>query len=91
MNSLQVMRIVKIPLASQEIMTGIRIGLSGGWISLIAAEMLGSNRGLGFSILMSANTFRFADIYSSIVIVALIGLAMNYGLFKIQAYIKRRF
>jgi ABC-type nitrate/sulfonate/bicarbonate transport system permease component len=65
-------------------MTGLRIGLSGGWISLIASEMLGGSKGLGYSILSYSQTFRFPEMYATILLIAFLGLAMNVILAAIQ-------
>lgn len=78
------LRYISFPLAMPSIMTGLRIGLSGGWISLVASEMLGSQRGLGYSILAYSQTFRFPEMYATIILIGLIGLGMNLILAAIQ-------
>lgn len=78
------LRYIKIPLASSTILTGLRIGLSGGWISLVAAEMLGSSRGLGYATLAYSQTFRFPEMYAIILTIALAGLGMNVLLSLVQ-------
>lgn len=75
---------ILIPLGLPVIMTGLRIGLSGGWISLVSAEMLGASSGLGYSILAYSQTFKFAEMYSIIIVIAMIGLFMNLILKWIQ-------
>jgi len=82
---LSLLRHVKLPLGLPTIMTGLRIGMSGGWISLVSAEMLGASAGLGYSILAYSQTFRFAKMYSIIVIIALLGLMMNVALAWLQS------
>ena len=56
-----------------DILTGIRIGVSGGWIGLVAAEMLGATRGLGYFPLCNAQSFQFERVYAAIITVAAIG------------------
>lgn len=73
----EILRFITIPLAMPLILTGLRIGLAGGWISLIAAEMLGSSAGLGYSILSYSQSFRFPDMYAIIIVIALLGLSMT--------------
>ncbi|MBN2005799.1 MAG: ABC transporter permease [Anaerolineae bacterium] len=80
---------VKFPLALPIIMTGLRVAMSGGWISLVAAEMLGASAGLGYSILAYSQTFRFPEMYAVIFIIALLGLALNSGLALIQSVLKK--
>ncbi len=79
---------MKFPLALGTIVTGLRIGLSGGYISLVSAEMLGSTAGLGYSILAYSQTFRFAEMYAVIIVIALLGLSMNAGLGRLQKIIE---
>lgn len=79
---------LKIPLGMPLILTGLRIGLSGGFISLVSAEMLGSNAGLGWLVLTTAQTFRFAEMYATILTIGLVGLTMNVTLHKIQTYVR---
>lgn len=71
---------VVLPLASPGVVMGLRIGMGGGWISLVSAEMLGASEGLGYLVLTSSQTFRFPTMYASIILIALIGLAMNAAL-----------
>jgi NitT/TauT family transport system permease protein len=75
---------VSLPIALPGILTGIRTGAGTGWISLIAAEMLGSNSGLGFFVLLSSQTFDYAGMFTGIVLIAVTGLAVNQLLLKIQ-------
>lgn len=77
-------RRVCIPLAWPAIVTGLRVAMSGGWISLTAAEMLGGNQGLGYFILQQSQTFHFAEMYGGILTVALVGYLMNAVLWRLQ-------
>ena len=67
-NKLQTLFYVKLPLASLNIVNGIKVGIGTGWISLIAAEMLGATKGLGFMILVSSQTFKFSTSFAYIFI-----------------------
>lgn len=80
---------IRFPIALSEIMTGIRIGVGGGWISLVASEMLGATKGLGYFLLNSAQTFRFSEVYATIICIAVIGGLMNLGLLIIQEKIRK--
>jgi hypothetical protein len=50
----QVLRLVILPSALPSILTGVRIGLGGGWSTLVAAEVIAATRGLGFMIQSAA-------------------------------------
>jgi taurine transport system permease protein len=58
---LQLIRHVVLPNALPEIITGTRIGLSVGWSTLVAAELVAATRGLGFMI-QSASNFLVTDV-----------------------------
>lgn len=64
---------MRFPLAIGNIITGLMIAISGGWISLVTAEAIGSNSGLGYAIIQSTQTFRYAEAYVYILTVAIIG------------------
>ena len=74
------------PLATTTTLTGVRIGLSGGYISIVAAEMLGAQAGLGYAVLVYSQSFRFAPMYAMILSIGLWGLLMNLGLAWLQTY-----
>jgi ABC-type nitrate/sulfonate/bicarbonate transport system permease component len=86
----QVMRFIKLPLATAGIVSGWRIAVSGGWISLVAAEMLGANRGLGYAVLISSQTFRFERMYAAIIVIALLGYAMSKVLEHLANHLERK-
>jgi ABC-type nitrate/sulfonate/bicarbonate transport system permease component len=75
---------IRIPMAAQGIFTGLRIGVGAGWISLVAAEMLGATRGLGYFLLWSAQSFQFERVYATIIVIAAIGGIMNGILLFVQ-------
>lgn len=79
-----VLRFISFPLAIPMVMTGLRIGMSGGWISVVAAEMLGGTSGLGYSVLSYSQSFRFPEMYASIILIAMLGLTMNLTLAWLQ-------
>lgn len=79
---------IRIPVAGTGIMTGIRIGVSGGWISLIAAEMLGATSGLGYFLLYSSQAFLFSEVYATIIVIAVLGGSMNLILAVLQNTLK---
>ena len=85
----QILSKIRIPLAVPAIMTGLRLGIGGGWISLMAAEMLGASRGLGYYLLWSAQSFEFSKVYATIFIIALIGGGMNWGMAALQNKVKK--
>lgn len=84
-NEIQVLTII-VPIAGQAILTGARIGISSGCISLVAAEMIGADSGLGFYVLLQSQCFAFSKMFAGIIYIAIIGLCMN----ALLEYFQRR-
>ncbi len=78
---------VVIPASLRHIMVGVRIGLGVGWMSIVAAEMVGvKGGGLGYYIWSMSEVGSFDFVFSGMIIIGLVGLAMVTGL----AYLDRR-
>ncbi|MFH1151493.1 MAG: ABC transporter permease [Actinomycetota bacterium] len=70
---------VLVPGASPSIITGIRIGMGIGWMTLVAAEMTGvkSGYGLGYMILTARDYARYDLVASGIIVIGLLGFGMD--------------
>jgi ABC-type nitrate/sulfonate/bicarbonate transport system, permease component len=86
MNSPQITLFTKVilPGALPAILTGVRLSATTAIVLLTAAEMIGANSGLGFEIYFSQETFKIPDMYASIVVIALLGFAVNYLLVLLE-------
>ena len=83
-NRLQVLRDVILPNALPEILVGARIGLSVGWSTLVAAELVAATRGLGFMI-QTASSFLVTDVVIvGIISIAAIAFAMEYAMRRLE-------
>jgi NitT/TauT family transport system permease protein len=71
---------VILPGAFPTIFTGMRLSATSSILILIAAEMIGSNRGLGYLIYWAETSYEIPTMYAAIVTIAFLGLAVNYGL-----------
>jgi ABC-type nitrate/sulfonate/bicarbonate transport system permease component len=69
---------VVLPAASPAIFTGLRIALAIMLILTVISEMVAGNSGLGFLLLEAERTFRVADMYALIVVLAVIGYGLNW-------------
>lgn len=75
----QVLQYVILPTALPHILTGIRIGLGVGWSTLVAAELVAADRGIGFMV-QSAAQFLITDtVILGIIVIALV--AVSFELF----------
>lgn len=79
-NTWWTLRAVVIPGMVPFFLTGLRLSVGAALLSLVAAEMLGSNAGIGFFILESSQTFHIADMYGAIMILGVIGTLINQGI-----------
>lgn len=75
---------IAIPTALPYIMTGVRVALGSSWIAIVAAELLGSTKGLGFMIQQSRGIFRTDIIIVGMIAIGLCGAALTYLLTLIE-------
>jgi len=70
---------VLAPGALPSIITGMRIGLGIGWMTVIAAEMAGvkSGYGLGYMILSARDVARYDYVVAGMVVIGIIGFLMD--------------
>ena len=83
---LQIFRFVVLPSALPQIMTGLRVSMGTGLTILVASELLGGDRGLGFLILDASSFFRTTYVFAGVVIIGAIGLVSD----RIIAFLGRR-
>ncbi|MDD1506321.1 taurine ABC transporter permease TauC [Pseudomonas sp. CNPSo 3701] len=81
---LQVVRHVILPSALPDILTGLRIALGVGWSTLVAAELIAANQGLGFMVQSAAQFLATDVVVVGILLIAGIALAIELGLRALQ-------
>lgn len=62
--------------ALPQIFTGIRVGVSMGWMSVIAAEMISGQSGLGYSIQLNRLNMQYELMTLDIVLIGIIGFLL---------------
>ncbi|KAF1021213.1 MAG: putative aliphatic sulfonates transport permease protein SsuC [Paracidovorax wautersii] len=80
---------VVLPAASPSIFTGIRLAGAYCVTALVAAEMIGAHSGLGFLTLNSQEVFQIPTMYAGILLLASVGLALNYVLALLEKRLTR--
>ncbi len=75
-----------VPSAAPQIMAGVRQALPIGLILMVISEMFASSSGLGFTIVQFQRSFAIPEMWSGIVVLGLIGVAMSF----IFQFIERR-
>lgn len=73
LDKLQLVRRVILPAALPSYLVGLRSGLGLGWMFVVAAEIMGASRGLGFLMIDGQMTGRASVIIASIVLFAMFG------------------
>jgi len=68
----QVIRFIILKSALPEILTGMRIGIGFGWTTLVAAEMVAAQAGLGFMVLNAAEFLATDVVIMGIVVIGII-------------------
>ncbi|NVO05963.1 MAG: ABC transporter permease subunit, partial [Rhodoferax sp.] len=83
----QLFTAVVLPSALPEILTGIRIALGVGWGTLVAAELIAANRGIGFMI-MSASHFLATDaVFVGIAVIAACAFSFTLGMRLLEGWL----
>jgi len=83
-------RKIVLPSALPEIAAGMRIGLGVGWMSIVAAEMIGGElEGLGRMMLNHAELLRVDVVVVGMVAVGVIGFIMNEVFLLVERWVFR--
>ncbi|MDE3837869.1 ABC transporter permease [Bacillus methanolicus] len=72
-NSWQLIRKIILPASLPSFLVGIRSGLGLGWMFVVAAELMGASKGIGYLLVYGQNTYSPELIISSIVLFAILG------------------
>jgi NitT/TauT family transport system permease protein len=80
---------VVLPASLPSIFTGVRLAGAYSITALVAAEMIGAHSGLGFLTLNSQETFQIPTMYAGILMLAVLGLLLNYLLALLERHLLR--
>lgn len=78
-----------LPSATPTIMAGVRQALSIGLILMVISEMFASSSGLGFTIVQFQRSFAVPEMWSGIVVLGLIGVALSFIFQAVQRRVLR--
>jgi sulfonate transport system permease protein len=85
----EMFRRVVLPAATPAIFVGLRLSATTSLLLLVAAEMIGAKKGLGFLIINAQYNFEIPLMFAAIVLLALIGLGVNSALLAVQKWLCR--
>lgn len=86
---LTVFRRVVLPASVPAIFVGLRLSATTALLLLIAAEMIGANKGLGFQVMNAQYNFQVPLMFGAIFLLAALGLAANAVLVARQRHLCR--
>jgi ABC-type nitrate/sulfonate/bicarbonate transport system permease component len=78
------LRHVVAPAALPIIMVGVRLAFAGAWAAVIAAELIGSPRGLGFAVEWYRQLLMTPKVFSFIALIGMVGFLCDLGLRALQ-------
>lgn len=83
---LRVLAEIAVPTSVPTLLGGARIALGNAWMTIVAAELLGASRGLGFVALNARQTLDADIMIAAMVLIGLLGVAFS----EILRYFERR-
>jgi len=82
----QIVTDIVLPSAVVPIFTGLRLGFTKAWLSLVVVELLASSEGLGYLIAYGRQLFQLDLVMAAVVVVGTVGLLIDRGF----EYVERR-
>ncbi len=84
LSGFQLFRFVVFPACLPAIFTGMRLALGATFGSLVAAELIAAESGLGWLILTASNYVRTSIVFSGIIVIGIIALILDHGVVLIE-------
>ena len=75
---------VIVPASLPFIMVGFRIGLGSSWATVVAAELIAAQSGLGFRMQQAQLYYELPTIFVSLISIGILGLAMDRGILAVE-------
>lgn len=80
---------VVLPATVPPVLTGLRLGLTRAWLSLIAAELLAADFGLGQMMEMGRQLFQIDVVLVGVFITGLVGFLLDYSVVRAERRLSR--
>ncbi|WP_427018229.1 ABC transporter permease [Pseudarthrobacter sp. P1] len=88
-SSFVVFRRVVVPASSPFILVGMRIGLGASWATVVAAELIAAQSGLGFRMQQAQLYYDLPTIFVQLICIGTLGLIMDRTLLLVEARLTR--
>lgn len=76
---------VVVPASTPFILVGMRVGLGSAWATVVAAELIAAQQGLGYRLQQAQIYYDLPTIFVGILVIGIFGLAMDRALLAIEA------
>ena len=86
---LEVLRKIVVPSALTWVFAGLRLSVPYSLVGVVVAEMMASNRGMGYLIVSAANQFDTAGVFAALVVLIILAGAVNMIVMRVEAYLLR--
>lgn len=77
-------REIVFPAISPDLFVGVRLGLSAGFVVIVASEFIAADVGLGYMINYARAFFRVSDMFVGALTIGLIGYSVNMALVAVE-------
>ena len=81
---------VLLPASLPSIIAGLRIGAGAGWQSLIGAELIAANSGIGLMMVRGQGALNTSTVMVGMIAVGLFGLLIDVALRGVEAWVNRK-
>lgn len=86
----EIFKKIILPASIPSMMTGIRIGLGVGWMTIVAAEMTPVfSEGLGWYIWDRASVFKYDEMFAGMLMIGIIGIVMFKSISYAERWVRR--
>lgn len=80
---------IVLPHALPTLFTGLRLGFTKAWLSLVVVELVASSEGLGFLIVYGRQLFQLDLVMAAVIVVGAIGYAIDRALDALERRVRR--
>jgi NitT/TauT family transport system permease protein len=80
---------VTLPSATTFIISGLSISMPYALVAQVTAEMLSSNRGMGYLLIRSSSQFYTAGVFAAITVLMVMGVLLTWGIHLLEARLLR--
>lgn len=81
----EIMWHVVLPSALPEIFTGMKVGVGIAWSTLVAAELIAAQRGLGWLVEQAGQELQTSVVVVGIIVIGVVGYLMELGIRSLEA------